>query len=585
MLVQDVKPPIQRAIQVTAEKTAKYYKRFRFVIKTSKYSAPIIVLLLSVIIVGTVAGFQNNTKKLVLVPSTFDGDWNGMQNLRVLTLKDSADEYDFNSANSAYTNLEELRYIPPASDLPIEDVTTETNQGENVSSTTSTTEENATTSEANEQATSSEDLNQEENNPPSSTPAEVIVPAETTTTQEVVPPAEEPPAPQEEQTGTSTSFFQKLFGRLTAKAQDTTDSPAETTPPQEPQNVQPEAPVENNSQEEPQPTEEVPQEPTTTEEIILPTIDATGTATETDEGAVTTDEVATSTPTSTNEDFFKEKPTKKDDVTVFTQTRQMTISDFVPQYLPQSIESLESLRLNVSMGAEKKAVKSDELIFEYRFSEEDPWSEIESLPLDESRSNVANRGYYSFDISLPETIDLAGVRHMQVRVTSISNEPKGQDASAFIDAIWTELSYKTGDVIPVDEKPDYTKVSGKLVAVSDNFDPERVYNDASFDSAKSNNNCSAEPNSRDINRGESTSFKITAKPNGDYEDFGVRLGNFPNGVGAYFEKIKKTEDGVWEANLMVNSREFAQQGSFGIPMLVFSSGGSASLCVISLQIN
>src|SRR3989344_3927420 len=109
MLVQDIRPPIRRVIHETAEKTAKYYKRLRFIITTSKYGSSILLILLSLIYASVATAINNDAKNAIFKPASITSDsWQATDKIYQIDLGEKAKISEFNDTNSSYIYFSDL---------------------------------------------------------------------------------------------------------------------------------------------------------------------------------------------------------------------------------------------------------------------------------------------------------------------------------------------------------------------------------------------------------------------------------------------------------------------------------------------
>jgi len=320
MLIQDIKPPIQKVIRETTEGTVRQYKKFHLFVRTSKYGLPVVIIIISLLGASIVVAIPDDNKSAIFYPEAIRSqNWENVGSIEEIDLGKNAGLSKFDNTNSAYLYFTDLVKEPDEEDaaesqtsiidliidsLKTEDSPTETQEGPpSAGEPVSPVEESTTTKEVVEPEPSpveatitepqpeagpspEEEATTTELTPTSTEPLTEELPVEATITEpqpEVVPP------PAEEATTTEgpvTYFFNYIRSKFTTKAQL---APIETEgvvppPPPEPLNNSAsessgEQSAEQNVIAEPEPpVEEIPPveepAPTSTQpEVTLPTVD------------------------------------------------------------------------------------------------------------------------------------------------------------------------------------------------------------------------------------------------------------------------------------------------------------------------
>jgi len=98
MLIQDIKPPIQKAIHTTAKNTARQYRRVKLFVTGSKYGLPVMIVIIAIFGATIVAAIPNDRRSTVFYPGEVKSDsWDNLDEIYELDLGKNANISDFNN--------------------------------------------------------------------------------------------------------------------------------------------------------------------------------------------------------------------------------------------------------------------------------------------------------------------------------------------------------------------------------------------------------------------------------------------------------------------------------------------------------
>lgn len=135
----------------------------------------------------------------------------------------------------------------------------------------------------------------------------------------------------------------------------------------------------------------------------------------------------------------------------------------------------------------------------------------------------------SFEIPVSTWDDLSKIQISLQALATIDEQP-----IVYLDSLWLETEFeKIKEDIKIEEK------SGRLILRSDDF-PSLDENDFVLD-PNALHTCSISPFSQNVQRDQSVRYSIQLNPSVSNKPFRLRLGDYPEGMIASFEKLSENE--------------------------------------------
>src|SRR3989344_7271092 len=447
MLVRDIRPPIQRVIHETAERTAEYYKRLRFVITTSKYGSPILLILLSLIYASVATAINNDTKNAIFKPASIISDsWQATDKIYEIDLGEKAKISEFNDTNSSYIYF---------SDLVGEQTTEDEETPDN-----SIQEEPATPTGEGDGEGNAPESQSEEALPQSSAPQ---IEEQTIPTPQVIPM---PSDTQEPQTIKTDGFLKTVFShikrKITSFAQDEGSEPPAPAPVAPAQNEtqeeqQTEESVEQESEQSPDQTQQTNESQSQIEEpqtepagepddtTVLPTIDGESEITAQEEPPAEITSPTTETESQDGEtanEFPAEEPEQIDTLNIYTSNEKLLINGFAPS-ADSDVEDenlINEVAINFSLAMEGREGEDDIVLLEYSFGD-DTSNQLDILKQDQAHFNSIDGDYLSYKVNIQADTYVSDLENLNVRITHLSNNDVNDRLPVLVDAVWLDVNY------------------------------------------------------------------------------------------------------------------------------------------------